>query len=256
MKTYSKAEETLLSSFIRLSDVENGFRWKDLLNSLLKLFAVLFVSAERLYRRGRDMEEQTLTLTKDKKSAWKMAAPYYQAAYFKHHAEAAYRFAQYWDRDGWRESMYSLYLEWAAKWGSPAAIRDFVCRYDEFKAKTITRDAWRRQQSQIRTYFRCCRLLSDKGDPEILWKLGTCYLNGDGVRQDREKGLQFRDRALALWKENGEVREVPALLQKLEKECHPEKDEPRGRFWLSALNSLFSQPELDDEEESDSGSEA
>lgn len=60
MKTYSKAEETLLSSFIRLSDVENGFRWKDLLNALLKLFAVLFVSAVHLYRRGRDMALQVL----------------------------------------------------------------------------------------------------------------------------------------------------------------------------------------------------
>ena len=76
---------------------------------------------------------------------------------------------------------------------------------------------------------------------------------GDLLSQRRR--LQFRDRALALWKENGEVREVPALLQKLEKECHPEKDEPRGRFWLSVLNGLFSPPELDDEEESDSGSE-
>lgn len=199
MQVYSKIEEKLLSLISFQIDPEHGFRWEDIWHTYLQTYSDLFVSADHIFNRGLDLEELTLVMTGDAEKAWSIAEPYYDAASRKGHAKAFYRLAVHWGESNHSEFIYAHYLEGAAKRGYMPAVRDFIKYYDEFKVKTITRNVWRRKRRQEKIFFKCCEQLAEQKDPNAMWKLGTCYLLGKGVKKDASRGLVIRDCAIEMW---------------------------------------------------------
>ena len=239
MKIYSKREERFLS-YIDYQPTE-GVTWKAVLYAGLEGYAHWFVSLDHVYERGLDVEALTFALTKDEDKAWEAAEPYYSYAEFRGHADAAYRCAQRAESFfGVGEFIYALHLERAVKYGHKQAIHDYVYKYDEFKSKTITKDAWKRQKCQEKLYFQCCQKLADEGDSHALWKLGTCYLFGTGVKKDRPKGVVIRDQAMKQWDIDDDALEKLTAIQDYFKEDSLDEREPFGKFFFSQLKNLFS----------------
>ena len=199
MRVYSKTKEKLLSYIGYRHDPEKGFSWSFFSHTYLQSWAERLVKAEQIFERGLDVEELTLIMTGDTDKAWDAAEPYYNAARSKGFAKAYYRIAMRWGQNDHSEFIYGHYLEGAAKRGYMPAVQDFVEYYEEFKVKTITKDAWKRKRKQEKVYFHCCKILAEAKDPDALWNLGTCYLFGTGVKKDAAKGLLIRDCAI----ENG-----------------------------------------------------
>lgn len=194
-----------------------------------------------MFERGLDIEALTLALSGDAEEAWLAAEPYYMYAKLRGHAEAAYRFAQHAkERFGVGEFVYGIDLERAAKLGHKQAIRDFVDRYDKIKAKTITKDAWRRKKKQEKLYFQCCKALADEGDTHALWKLGTCYLFGTGVKQDESKGIIMRDQAMKQWELDDEDWENLNDVQEFFKNSAIEDKPSSSQYFWKAAKYLFS----------------
>ena len=196
MKVYSRSKEKLLSYIGYRPDHEKRISWRELLYIYLQSWAGWLVNADQIFERGLDVEELTLVLTDDQDKAWEAAQPYYDSAKSKGHAKAYYRIAMRWAQDDRSEFLYGHYLEEAAKRGYLPAVQDFVKYYDEFKVRTITKDAWKRKHSQEKLFFRCCKILADNNDTIAMWEMGTCYLLGTGVKKDVAKGLYIRDCAI------------------------------------------------------------
>ena len=240
MKIYSDGEERILKHLGCRLDDPDAPMWKTLFSLIVASYTLWFVKRDHIYERGMDVEALTYALTGDREEAWNTAEPYYQYARIKGHPDAAYRYVQYAEAfSGADEFLYASYLERAVRCGHKQAIHDYVYRYDEFKVKTISRDAWKTQQRQEKLYFRCCKALAEAGDPDALWRLGTCYLSGTGVKEDDAKGLILRDRAMAQWELDEEQREKLTAIQDLFKEeATKEKFSPARHFWKS-LRELF-----------------
>lgn len=196
MKVYSKTKERLLSYIGYRSKPEEGFTWSVFFYTYLQSWADWFVKADQIFERGLDVEELTLIMTGDPDKAWDAAEPYYNSARFKGFAKAYYRIAMRWGRNDHSEFLYGHYLEGAAKRGYLPAVQKYVMHYEEFKVKTITKDAWKRKRKQEKVYFHCCKILAEAKNPDAMWDLGTCYLFGTGVKKDAAKGLLIRDRAI------------------------------------------------------------
>lgn len=197
MNIYSKRQEQFLSYIGYQPTIEEGVTWKSVLYTGLKRYAHWFVSTSQVYERGLDVEALTLALTKDEGNAWEAAEPYYRYAEYRGHSAAAYRYTQHAEQHfGVGEFMYSLHLERAVKNGHKQAIHDFAYKYDKFKPKTITKDSWSRKRRTEKLFFQCCKTLSEEEDTHALWKLGTCYLFGIGVKKDRTEGIAMRDQAM------------------------------------------------------------
>ena len=239
MRIYSKAKEKLLSYIGYQMDPEQGISWRDIFHTYLQAWAGWFVNADQIFERGLDIEELTLVVSGDIAKAWEAAEPYYNAARSKGHAKAFYRLALHWGETGHSEFAYSYYLEGAAKRGYMPAVRDFVNYYEEFKVKTITRDAWKRKRRQERILFSCGKLLTDGKDPHAMWKWGTCYLLGTGVKADASKGLAIRDRALALWDLDEDSKAVLVAEQKFYKENAIYEREPFIKLFFTTVKDLF-----------------
>ena len=238
MKIYSKREEQFLS-YIGYQPTD-GVTWKGVLYTGLESYAHWFVKLDHVYERGLDIEALTYAMTHDAEKAWDAAEPYYRYAEYRGHADAAYRYVQHIEREfGVGEFIYSLHLERAARNGQRQGIHDFVYKYDEFKPKTITKDVWKRQQRLEKLYYKCCKVLSEEGDSHALWKLGTCYLFGTGVKQDRAKGVIIRDQAMKQWDLDDDELERLTAIQNYFKEDALDEQTPFGRSFLTELRRLF-----------------
>lgn len=241
MIIYSKTEERFLKYIGYHPSVEESVTWKAIRYSALQSFAPFFVKLDHVYERGLDVEELGLALSGDADQAWEAAEPYYTYARLHGHAEAAYRCAKREEElFGPGEFVYPMYLEKAVKLGHEQAIRDFFNNYDAIKAKTITKDVWRRKRRQERLYFQCCRKLASQGDTRALWKLGTCYMFGTGVKKDAAKGLVIRDRALKQWELDGEDLERFTEIQDSFKQDALDESLSFGQSFLKMLGGLFS----------------
>ena len=163
----------------------------DVADYLSKNMALYLVRGKEIFSRGRKIEEKVLHETGDGEKAWNAAKPYYEAASLKNDANAWFRKAQCAKGKGWLEFHYAHYLEKAAKLGHEQAIQDFVYDYDTFKAKTITKDAYRSQKRQEKLFFECCEKLSAKGDLYARWELGKCYWLECGTRKNLSKSLEI-----------------------------------------------------------------
>ena len=237
MRVYSKPKEKLLYYIGYRTDPENGISWRDLLYTYLQSWADWLVSADQIFERGLDVEELTLVMTGDKEKAWEAAEPYYNSARFKGHAKAYYRIAMHWGEDDHSEFLYGHYLEGAAKRGYLPAVQDFVKYYDDFKVKTITKDAYRRKTKQEKVYFKCCKILAENKDPDAMWELGTCYLFGTGVKKDAAKGLLIRDCAIESGSLSPELKESLISTQNIFKSL--EVDERSHYTLFTAFKELF-----------------
>ena len=51
------------------------------------------------------------------------------------------------------------------------------------------------EKNDFTTAAGCYQQAADMGHPEAIFELGICYLFGDGVTEDREKGLALITRA-------------------------------------------------------------
>jgi len=240
MTIYSDREERFLSYIgHQPGDVEKT-TWKDILYTGLEGYAHWFVKLEHVFQRGVDVEALTMVLTGDAEKAWEAAEPYYKYASGRGHALAAYRCAKWVESfHGTSEFIYPHYLERAVELGHPQAIRDYVKYYDEFKAKTITKDAWKRQERQERLFFKCCKKLADEGDAQALWELGTCYLFGTGVKEDKAKGVVMRDRALEELNLDEEDLERQIAVQAYFREEALEENEPFVKMLFRMICNLM-----------------
>jgi len=254
MVIYSKTEERFLSAIGNIPNAEKGIAWKDVLDAGLESYAGWFVRTEHVYTRGTDIEELTMALTGDTQKAWKAAEPYYRYACSKGHAEAAYRCACWVEQNyGMAEFLYPKYLAKAVKAGHRQAMRDYVRHYDAFRARTITRDVWKRMKQQEKLYFECCRTLAEEGDVRALWALGTCYLQGTGVNADPAKGIVMRSQALKAWDRGDGALEAMAAEQAHFREHALAEDETFFKFFLRNMGNLIKPDKKPDAGESGSG---
>lgn len=237
MRVYSKTKERLLSYIGYRSNPEKGLNWTDFFYTYLQSWADWFVKADQIFERGLDVEELTLIMTGDPEKAWDAAEPYYTAARSKGFAKAYYRIAMRWGQQEHSEFLYGHYLESAAKRGYMPAVRDYVEYYEEFKVKTITKDAWKRKRKQEKAYYYCCKILAESKDPDAMWDLGTCYLFGTGVKKDAAKGLLLRDCAIENGTMNEERKATLIAIQNAFKDI--EMDERPRYTFFSALKELF-----------------
>lgn len=183
-----------------LKQIGNGY---DLKTLFFRNTMGHFISGDHIYLRGKEIEDRTLAETGDEEAAWYAAEPYYDAARLKNNKDAWFRYAEYAYSNEWIEFVYAYQLGKAAKLGHKQAIHDYVYKYDEFKAKTITKDAYKEKKRQEKLYFRCCKALAAEGDLYALWELGTCFSLGCGVKKDLSKAIQLKEEVL----ERGEFTE-------------------------------------------------
>ncbi len=195
MKTWSKPVELLLKA-VALDPLTKGeFNRAPLLEIYASGDAAMLLPAGIMFERGLDLEEEELKRSGDKEKAFRLAEPYYSAAAMKRHAKANYRFAL--NCGGYHsEFVYAGYIERAAARGYMPAVRDYYRYYEEFRAKTIMRDSWRRKLRQEKIYRRCCSLLALRGDLDAMWDWGTCLVDGVGGKKEIEKGMAIRDGVL------------------------------------------------------------
>ncbi len=206
MEKYSRIEEWALSAIGNQPDLTNGISAEAVKEVWVSNIARYFVSAKRKYKRGKEIEERVMQEINDDEKAWEAAEPYYDAARLEGQADALYRKAlqslTYLDP----EFGYARYLTEAANRGHEQAIRDYVYRYEEFQAKTITKHAYRDKLKQEKTLFKCCGLLAEEGDLYAQWILAKCYLLGTGTKKDRIKGIELMKDALEKGNYNEEER--------------------------------------------------
>lgn len=191
MERYSKIEEWALSTIAFRPDKENLFSLRTLKQAYASGFGWYLVSADRIYKRGKEIEEQVLQETQDAEKAWEDAEPFYNTASFKGNADAWYRRAEKSLERYSPEIAYADFLTKAANLGNEQAIHDYVYHYDEFCLKMITKDAYRKKMKQEKTLFRCCKKLADKGNLEAQWKLADCYYFGMGVKKDQKTAIDL-----------------------------------------------------------------
>jgi len=191
MEKYSIIEEWALSTIGNQPDMEDGISMKTVIRTCASSIGWYLVKAERIYRRGKEVEDRVLQETNDAEKAWKAAEAYYDAASFKGNADAWYRKGVQSLTRFDPEFAYADLLTKAANHGHKQAIRDYVYRYEEFRARTITKNAYRKMKEQEKTFFQCCKILTIEGDLYAQWELAECYLYGSGVKEDRKKAIEI-----------------------------------------------------------------
>jgi hypothetical protein len=214
MNKYSRIEEWALY-YIGIKDrfIEKP-SFKSFIQSFASSVAWYFVSGTKIFERGQDIEASVLAETGDKDAAWEAAEPYYDTARYKGNADAWYRKAIDSTEKFDLEIAYADYILKAAKLGHKQAIREYVYRYDDFKVKTISRNAYRRQKRQEKMYYRCCEILVTEGDYYALRKLAWCFILGRGVKKKRDKAIALLRNALVHFElDNDEKSGIQELIQ-------------------------------------------
>ena len=198
-KTTERKKKGFFVEFVLklISISDGGPVLKQVLIGIFLRFALLFVRPERIFERGKEIEEKTSGKTGDTTAAWDAAKSCCRYARRKGSPDAWYRDAVLTGSVLCeKEGMAPFYAE-AAKRGHEEAVRLYVYRYYELRTRKSVgiktgrelRGEQRIRRKEEKLFFRCCCRLASRGDLVALKRLAWCYFTGTGVKKDQAKTI-------------------------------------------------------------------